>query len=177
MRHNVSIMRKNLVSPRSIEYIKTRSGGGPWQWSGFQKHIPHNLWIKVSCWIKFVGQVPPPSGNFGLKLHGRVDNSFLKKCRPDTWEYISSVAKATGGDGNHILLIFDSIHEGITIRFTELKLEVINSPQAESSVDEYLAFTNSDVSKEYVAMGVSRKGIPTSAGAGSMNFVTDYPKK
>ncbi len=170
-------MRKSLASPRSIEYKKGGHGSGPWQWSGWQKHIPHHLWMRVSCWIKFVGMVPPPSGNFGLKLHGKLDNSFLKNCSPDTWEYVSSVGKATGGDGNHIILIFDSVREKTTIRFTELRLEIIDSPEAKTPIEEYVAFTSTDISREYVTMGINRRGIPTASGVGAMTFVTDYPNK
>lgn len=176
LRHNVTIVRKSFASPRSIQYTKIMEAA-PFQWSGWRKFIQPNLWIKVSCWIKFVGKkVPAPSSNFGLKLHGRLDNSWVKKCRPNTWEHISSIAPATGGDGNHIILIFDSIRETTTIRFTELKLEVLDSPQAVTPINEYCAFTNSDMSKQYVAMGVNRTGIPTTSGPGSMDFVADYPQ-
>lgn len=181
LRHSVAVVRKAIATPlkveRSIQYSKNETGSGPWQWSGWQKSIPRHLWIRLSCWIKFVGEVPAPSSNFGLKLHGRVDNSWVRNCRANTWEYISSVAQATGGDGNHIILIFDSIRERTVIRFTELRLEVIDSPQAETPINDYVAFTSNDLSKQYVAMGISRTGIPASEGAGSMDFVSDYPIK
>lgn len=181
LRHSVAAVRKAIATPlkveRCIQYSKNRTGSGPWQWSGWQKSIPRHLWIRVSCWIKFVGEVPAPSSNFGLKLHGRVDNSWVRNCRPNTWTYISSVAQATGGDGNHILLIFDSIQESTVIRFTELRLEIIDSPQAQTPIKDYVAFTSSDLSKQYVAMGINRKGIPAVSGAGSMDFVSDYPKQ
>jgi len=180
LRHRVSIVRKAISTPfsvkRSIQYSKNGTGMAPWQWSGWQKSIPRHLWIRLSCWIKFVGEVPTPSFNFGLKLHGRVDNSWVRSCRPNTWEHISSVAQATGGDGNHIILIFDSIDESTVIRFTELKLEIIDSPQAETCINEYVAFTSNDLSNDYVAMGINRTGIPARSGAGFMDFDIDYPQ-
>ena len=81
----------------------------------------------------------------------------------------------TGGDRNHILLIFDSIQEEVTIRFCQLKLEILESPNAETPLEEHFAFTNCGISRDYVAMGVGRRGIPTSNRNGSMDFVTDYP--
>lgn len=180
LRHSVATVRKAIATPiqvkRSVQYKKNRTGSGLWQWSGWQKPIPSHLWIRLSCWIKFVGEVPAPSSNFGLKLHGRLDNSWVKNCRPNTWKHITSVGPAMGGDGNHILLIFDSIQKRTVIRFTELRLEIIDSPQAKVPIKDFVAFTSNHISKEYVAMGIDRIGIPTVNGAGSMDFVSDYPR-
>eukprot|EP00551_Chaetoceros_affinis_P006998 CAMPEP_0203684940 /NCGR_PEP_ID=MMETSP0090-20130426/48292_1 /ASSEMBLY_ACC=CAM_ASM_001088 /TAXON_ID=426623 /ORGANISM="Chaetoceros affinis, Strain CCMP159" /LENGTH=205 /DNA_ID=CAMNT_0050554123 /DNA_START=1947 /DNA_END=2567 /DNA_ORIENTATION=- len=197
-------MRKQIATPRCMQYRKSGVGAQAWQWSGWRMAIPNHLWMKVSCWVKFVSvndadaggddddddddddkqtqkqaYIPPPSGNFGLKLHGRLDNSWVKDCRPNTWTHISSVARATGGDGNHILLIFDSIREKVVVRFADLRLQIIDSPEKAKTktppINEYVAFTNSGMSKDYVAMGIDRKGIPAASGYGSMAFVSDYP--
>ena len=110
---------------RAIEYTSTAHRNEPMQWCGWRKStFPSQWWMRVSCWIKFIGAVPPPSDNFGLKLHGKVDNSWLSQCEPDTWTRISSMAPCSGGDGGHVLLIFDSIAQPQRVRFTALELEV-----------------------------------------------------
>ena len=99
----------------------------------------------------------------------------MSRCRLGEWEHITSVARATGGDANHIILIFDSIHEQVTIRFSQLKLEIMDSPDSKTPLEEHFAFTNCDMSREYLAMGSDRRGIPANFSIGSMNFVADYP--
>ena len=86
--------------------------------------------MRVSCWIKFVGSVPRPAGSFGFKLHGAVDNTWVRSCNADEWTWICSVAPATGGDNSYITLIFDDIDHPQTIRFTALELEVFSERPA-----------------------------------------------
>lgn len=64
----------------------------------------------------------------------------------------------------------------MTIRFTQLKLEVMDSPHVEKPREEYFAFTDSDMSSEYVVMGIGHKGIPAQSHSGSIDFVRDHPE-
>ena len=54
------------------------------QWGGWCIGFPAGTWLRVSAWLQFVGSVPPPSGNFGLKLHGAV-HEVSSKCRANEW--------------------------------------------------------------------------------------------
>ena len=66
--------------------------------------------MRMKCDIKFVDSVPPPSGNFGLKMFGQVCNDWLKDCRPDEWCSIEAcVGVIPNHDGNWCLLIFDTM--------------------------------------------------------------------
>ena len=107
-----------------MEYTSTASHQEPWQWCGWRVHCPKTWWMRVSCWIKFIDAVPPPSGNFGLKLHGAVCNDWVRGCRADEWHFVSATRRCSGGDGNHVLLIFDSITQPVTVRFTDLRYEL-----------------------------------------------------
>ena len=61
----------------------------------------------------------------------------MSECEPDEWKYVSVVKPSNpGGDGNHHLLIFDSVHGPQEVRFAALTLEVFGPgepPQARES--------------------------------------------
>jgi hypothetical protein len=64
----------------------------------------------MSGWIKFHEKVPAGTNNFGWKIMGQVRNDWLDTCEPNEWHYISEVAPVVpGGDGNHVIFIFDSM--------------------------------------------------------------------
>ena len=99
--------------------------------------LPPGSWMRLSCWISFScdgRRRPARSGNFGLKLHGMMHNQWLDRISDHScaWHYISAVGQATGGDGNHVLLIFDSMTspdgQPIEVLFTGLMLEVFLPP-------------------------------------------------
>ena len=60
--------------------------------------------------LYFVGSVPEPSINLGFKMFGQNVNDWLSDCQPDEWCTVESMVQVTpGGDGDHCLLIFDSM--------------------------------------------------------------------
>ena len=114
------------LTPWSISYVSTAKVNEPWQWCGWRVHCPNTWWVRVSCWIKFIDAVPPPSNNFGLKIHGATCNDWVRECKADEWRFVSATRRCTGGDGTHVLLIFDSIAQPVTVRFTDLRYELIS---------------------------------------------------
>ena len=115
---------KYTLAPRSIPQG---------QWCGWQMQLPPRTWMRVSCWLRFE-QVPPKVqwGNFGLKLHGRTHTAFMDEVKAKEWCFVSAVGQATGGDGSHILLIFDSMHGPNQVLIKDLTLEELfdSNPQA-----------------------------------------------
>lgn len=110
---------------RSMEYVKSFEGSKGFQWYGWQVSMP-GARLRVSCWIKFLKQVPPPSPNFGLKIHGRTDNGWLRDVSADQWVRISAEGPNTGGDHGWVLLIFDTLQQLQTVRFTDFRLEAFD---------------------------------------------------
>jgi len=96
------------------------------RWVGWRKPFPANQWLRVSGWIKFMGSVPPASGSFGLSLHGQLNNSWLRECRPNEWCRVTSDAQASGGDGNHILVKFVSVPDRRQVLMADFTCEVYN---------------------------------------------------
>jgi len=114
----------NGASGPVMRWGKGHQGPSGMQWCGWRFHVSHGHWLRMSCWIKFIDRVPPPSGNFGVKIQGQVDNGWVRECQPNVWKYISVVKPSNpGGDGDHHLLIFDSIHGPQEVRFAALTLE------------------------------------------------------
>eukprot|EP00933_Yihiella_yeosuensis_P007628 TRINITY_DN11274_c0_g1_i1.p1 TRINITY_DN11274_c0_g1~~TRINITY_DN11274_c0_g1_i1.p1 ORF type:complete len:227 (+),score=36.09 TRINITY_DN11274_c0_g1_i1:56-682(+) len=124
--HDVPTCRSRSYQS-SIEFEKTDGGDNQLCWIGWQQPVFQRQWLRLSCWIKFIGFVPLASENFGLKLHGDIQNSWLEDMTPDTWTWISAVAVPTGGDANHIILTFDSVNVPCKVLFTGLELEVLDS--------------------------------------------------
>ena len=94
------------------------------QWIGFQSEDFNQKTLKFDAWINFVGSIPNKRGNFGLKVCGTFYNSFLEKVVPDTWYHISEEVKCHGGDGNHIILIFDHLSkQGRVIKMHSVTLK------------------------------------------------------
>lgn len=44
-----------------------------------------------------------------MKIQGNVINGYFDQCTSDEWCDVTATANATGGDGNHIILIFDTM--------------------------------------------------------------------
>ena len=105
----VTARNKSATSGTVITWRNLKGGTRACQWFGFQSDSYKGKFFKFKGWIKFVGSVPPQSSNFGLKVCGQFYNSFISKCAPDTWYHISELVHCKGGDGNHIILIFDSV--------------------------------------------------------------------
>ena len=86
---------------------------GACQWIGFQSNDFNQKTLKFNAWINFVGALPTDSelrrGNFGLKVCGKFYNSFMTNAVADTWIHINEEVQCNGGDGRHIIMIFDNL--------------------------------------------------------------------
>jgi hypothetical protein len=84
----------------------TKNAG--YQWIGYKTHPPKSYYIKMTMKIKFIGKVPKPTNaNWGIKIHGNAMNDWTKGLKPNTWNTVSRMSRATGGDQGINLLIFD----------------------------------------------------------------------
>jgi len=121
-----------------IQYEKSEAGGGNWQWLGWDEDfINKSRYVIVSLWIKFEDVVPPSSPNFGLKIHGNLNNAWVDDMEPNKWKFISACAQNTYGDYGHSLLIFDSVHQPITVLIADMKLEVRDTCTPNRDFDYY----------------------------------------
>ena len=81
----------------------------------------------AGTWIRFIDKVPPPSSNFGLKIHGSIQNEWVRELRPNEWGFVSAIAPGSNRDGSHLLLIFDSIAEKQEVEFAGLKCDIFET--------------------------------------------------
>ena len=94
-----------------ITWTKLETGERTRQWLGFRSSLFRNKDFVFTAWIKFVGEKPPLSRNFGLKVCGKFYNQFLSRCAADEWRFIREDIHCDGGDYNGILLIFDTVEK------------------------------------------------------------------
>ena len=81
-----SIGKMHIGTDEHIEFKKddiiiwenTAGKSGMYQWFGWQDKVFANQGLRISFWIKFVGQVPSPSWNFGVKIYGAVYNDWVR---------------------------------------------------------------------------------------------------
>jgi len=100
------------------------------QWVGWRMQVPTGKIAKMACYIKFVGAIPDRTDNFGMKFQGQLHNEWVDKTRlrPDHWHHVTATSTTTlGGDGNHFLLIFDSVPGPAQIQIGGLRLEIFDS--------------------------------------------------
>lgn len=127
----VSTMKDNVRFPEDLirpygeapgyfgEWSRKSSGSSslPWQWAGWQQTIPSGKFAKMCAWIQFVDSVPAPSYNFGFKMQGSLVNQWVSSAKADEWSYVHAIAPThEGGDGDHFLLIFDSVAGPATVQ-------------------------------------------------------------
>ena len=110
------VLERNIeqvsVTGRSGTVFKWRNPSGgtrACQWLGFQSNSFNGKTFLFQAWMKFVGGVPSPSSNFGLKVCGTFYNSAISQCDADEWCRVSERVHCNGGDGNHVILIFDTV--------------------------------------------------------------------
>ena len=73
----------------------------------------------MNAWVKFVGQLPEKSANFGFKIQGTTYNDWIEECEADNWKWISEVGQVRqDGDANQVLYIFDSMKGPQTVRLS-----------------------------------------------------------
>ena len=109
-----------------ITYENTAGRSNAYQWIGWQDRMFANQNLRISFWIKFEGRVPARGSNFGMKVYGRVYNEWVSKCKPNKWCWVQMEKLcANSGDGDHVILIFDSISHRQVVRISQLKVEII----------------------------------------------------
>lgn len=113
---------------RAMGVWSRKNAGESYQWCGWQAPQQNGHWVRLSCFIRFHSQIPPPSHNFGLKINGQTCNDWLDGLEPNTWKFVSAVAPVIAGeDFDYHLLIFDSIPPGPQIvAFGGLSMEVFD---------------------------------------------------
>jgi len=135
---------------------KKESGPQPFQWMGFQGWpgltVFGETWIQMSFYIKFFDQVPESSSNFGIKVQGQLENSWVDIIRlenkPGHWFYVSKAFPSNpGGDADYMLLIFDSASDAhMKVQVLGLEVRLYDSmPKDTFIVQEVLAVENSDL--------------------------------
>lgn len=108
-----------------ITYEKTRNGNAPFQWFGWQSRIFSEKYITFKFAINFEGSVPPKSNNLGFKVYGKVYDNWISTCQADQWCYVEETVKvAKSGDGDHVILIFDSVADQRKIHFADITVDV-----------------------------------------------------
>jgi hypothetical protein len=108
-------------------HLEDEMPSGNFTWRGFQQRTQRDQWVRMSCFIRFTGNVPEPSSNVGFKIQGSICNEWVHKVRPDEWTFVNAVSPSRPGyDHDHHLLIFDSMTGPQRVLFTCLKLEVFN---------------------------------------------------
>uniref|UniRef100_A0A7S2CF65 Uncharacterized protein n=1 Tax=Octactis speculum TaxID=3111310 RepID=A0A7S2CF65_9STRA len=117
---------------RSIRYMKARRDNQvKWQFFGNAVPLIKGQSVEMSCWIKFIDRVPPPSINFGFKHHlpkVTVDCSWLSTLTANQWARVSTTYEATETCMDFLLLIFDSLPQGQVVVFTDLQFVVSSLP-------------------------------------------------
>ena len=82
----------------------------------------------MSAWVKFLTDVPPASGNYGFKIQGTVNNGWVSDMKKNEWKWVSQVGPVVpGGDGNHLIYIFDSVGRYTEVRLADMELELFDT--------------------------------------------------
>ena len=121
-----------------FRYSKGVAKSLPFQWCGWSHRVPGGKWVRMSMWIRFIDTVPALSSNFGFKIHGSVQNKWLRmnNLRPNEWNFVSAIAPGCNRDGSHLLLIFDSIAQRQVADFAGLKCEIFESARDAEEFDK-----------------------------------------
>ena len=62
----------------------------------------------------------------GMKVYGKIHNKWVSKCRANKWCYVLVATRcASSGDGNHVILIFDSINQHKTIKVSQFQVQIL----------------------------------------------------
>ena len=111
-----------------ITYENTEGKTGGNQWFGWRNGLFSRQKLRITFWIKFVDRVPKQSSNFGIKVYGALSNDFVKQCKPNKWCFVEKTTVCpASGDGNHVLLIFDSINHKQTVRISQAQIQILGN--------------------------------------------------
>ena len=118
--------------------IQTRTKGG-YQWVGWRDENLRNKLVKVSFDVKFATK--PTTGHYGMKFMGKLVNDWVTEAPLGEWHRVEfEEVLPNGGDGDHIILIFDRVSVDLEIRdFTlcvEDELAMLGNPYS-SMQDEF----------------------------------------
>ena len=73
-----------------------------------------------------MGRVPARSSNLGMKVYGQVYNDWVSKCKANEWCFVEMEKKCrSSGDGNHVILIFDTINHKQVVRVSKFRVEIL----------------------------------------------------
>mmetsp|Transcript_6567 Transcript_6567/g.9920 ORF Transcript_6567/g.9920 Transcript_6567/m.9920 type:complete len:303 (-) Transcript_6567:111-1019(-) len=92
--------------------------GGKYPQSLFPSRI-----FRVSLWVRFLDDIPPPSSVFGLKGHGHCRNLWVQKAKKGEWLWVSEMFHATGNDNSWVLMIFDSVYQKFAVEMADMTIE------------------------------------------------------
>jgi len=109
-----------------ITYTKKTNGAKSFQWIGWSSRDFSNKKINYKFSIFFEGNVPPKSDNFGFKVYGKIHNDWVSTCTANDWCDVAGNANVSAnGDGNHVILIFDSITDQRKIHIHGLSVDIM----------------------------------------------------
>ena len=112
--------------------ILTWTGQGKaagWQWIGYRNSRFSFKLLKFHFFIKFEATVPAASKNFGIKVYGQIHNKWVATCKPDVWCEVTETHRAPEtGDGNHVLLIFDTVATKQVVHIADFSIGMLIGP-------------------------------------------------
>ena len=96
----------------------TATGSSSYQWIGWRSATFANRQFRATFEAKFLAP-RIDTGNDGFKVYGEFHDQWLKQAGQQVGTWVSADVVATvpsGGDGNHILLIFDRAPADVLIK-------------------------------------------------------------
>ena len=119
----ITIHEKTEMRP-VITWSKLEEGEKWGQWLGFRSDLFKNIGFEFNALIKFVGEKPPESHNFGLKVCGTFYNQLLTSCVADKWCVIKEYVHCDGG--YDILLVFNTVEKmGQQVKMSDVYLREV----------------------------------------------------
>ena len=86
-----------------------------YQWVGWRIPEFRRKKVKVSFDVKF--RKKPESGHYGMKFYGKLVNSWINTAPMNEWTSVEFEENLpNGGDGDHVILIFDRVSVDLELR-------------------------------------------------------------
>ena len=123
-----SVGKMNVSEDGVITWENSERKPGQFQWLGWQSATFDGEEVLVSFSIKFDGKVPTDtSEGFGVKFCGVMSsNEWVNRCEPNEWcDVVETGSCTSGGDGNHVIIIFDRIANKQRIQMKNIKAEIL----------------------------------------------------
>jgi hypothetical protein len=131
-RNDERILLTRESADSDIWRVTTKTHGGN-QWMGWRDNDFGRKKVKVSFDINFAKK--PTGGNYGMKFFGTLINDWVDDAQVDEWHHVDlDYTLPNGGDGDHIILIFDGVSVDFELQnfqlCTEDELAVNGNPFA-----------------------------------------------